>query len=127
MLVEHRAALVQLLDQLPFPINPTLPSNIAEVPCIVVGSPSISQSAQPGILTLTSNLYVLARTIDVAERDDELEQMTDMLVEVLGGSHGTTEAAIGLSMVRVDHRTVSVAGNDHPSYVVAVESSAVTC
>jgi len=127
MIVEHRAALAALIGELPFPVHRTVPGDVAEVPCLVLGAPSVGQDSRPGILSLTSNIYVIGRRVDVAERDDELEEMCDMLLIQLGGSHGVMHDNLGFSFETATAQTLSIAGVDFPTYVVTVESSAVTC
>lgn len=130
MFAEYRTEVVGTLTrELPdVPLWAIIPDDVAELPCLVVGRPGSRQGRERVVVDLTLQVFVIGRRQQAGGNEDELIALADDVFDALGGSRGTKAPGGNvIAVVRVDPRTLSIAGQDCPAYSVEVEASAATC
>lgn len=130
MLAAFRAEVAgTLLAALPdVPLWGTIPEDVNELPCVVVGLPGTRQAAERVVHNLSASVYVIGRRTSAGGAEDELVDLADRVFLALGGTRGTKSPGgqvIGVS--RVDPRQLTVAGQEVPAYLVEADASATTC
>ena len=129
-LTEFRAAVVeQITAVLPaLPLHPVIPEDVAEVPCSVVGLPSMAPGANTAIADLALDVYVVGRRVDAGGVEDELLGWSDSLIGALGGaSRVVSSQGVQIHIVDSQPRVVTIAGKQYLSMVHTVTASTVTC
>ena len=109
------------------PVYGWLPDDVAHVPVLVVGRPSIRESRTPGISTLTLTVNLLGRRISDEDSQAELDALADQLFIVLGGTKNVKRNDLTMRCTQFLPGTVIVAGQEMPAYLADVAIEAVSC
>jgi hypothetical protein len=118
-----------LMAELPdVPLWGTLPDDVNELPCVVVGRPGGRQGRERVVFDLSLQVFVIGRRQQAGASEDELVALADSVFVALGGTRGTkTSGGEVVACTRVDPRMLTIAGQECPAYTVEVEASATTC
>ena len=130
MLLAFRTQVVETLRlALPgVPLWDTIPDDVAELPCLVVGRPGSRQTADRVVFDLGLQVFVIGRRQQAGASEDELVALADSVFDALGGTRGAKSPDRQvLTITRVDPRTLTIAGIDVPAYSVEVTASAASC
>jgi hypothetical protein len=123
VIVEFRSEIKALFDsQDVLPLHHFVPDDVAELPCIVLGPPSLADG-EPGTFDLTCEVYVCGRRIGDADSQHELDQYADQIITILGGVKGRHNLAVTAATPQL----VPVAGSDIPTYRITVETTVRNC
>jgi hypothetical protein len=109
------------------PVYRYLPDDVAHLPCIVVGRPTIREASQPAVMTLTLDVTLLGRRISDEDSQAELDALGDQLFEMFGGTRGLKVDDGHLHCTNLRPGTVAVAGQEMPAYIVTVSQDAISC
>lgn len=130
MLAEFRAAVTDLLVAA-FPdgaIHRSVPEDVAELPCHVVGMPSATPSVEAAtVFDLATTVYVIGRRVGTSDEQDELVTLADATYAALGGTKGTKAGAFRISAESLNSRVVSVGGADYGAYTIPTAAAYSTC
>lgn len=130
MLAELRAAVVAVLkDKLALPIWDIIPDDIAELPCIVVAMPGARETSTAVIFDVTLDVVVIARRQQAGGNEVELVTLADEVWTTLGATRGVRHEPgdLVIAVTRLDPRTITIAGQECPAYIISVESSIASC
>lgn len=130
MLRQFRVAVFDVLDEAidetTAQVCGSIPDDVAQLPAIVVGRPSVDEGVQ-GTFDLALEIYVVGRRLETADRDPEIDNIADEILSAFGGTHAVTRNGQYLHLSAVDSRIVDIAGLAYPAYTCTVETSAATC
>jgi len=129
MIVEFRNACRTLLeDQSDLPVYDYVPEDVAHLPCIVVGRPEVTENnRQAAVFDLDLDLWVIGNRNTAGDTALQLDEATDSIVALFGGTRSTSAAGVSLQVASVSARTVEIAATTYPCYTVNVETSTYTC
>lgn len=129
MIASFRAAVIAHLDAtLTTPVHTSIPDDVAEVPCVVVGLASVDQGNAAAVLDLEATVWAIGRRQSAGGRDVELDELADAILESFGGTRAVTLATgETIHATGAAGRTVEIASKQHPAYTITVETSTVTC
>src|SRR5438552_13568580 len=96
-----------------------LPDDVAHVPCLVVGRPTIGESGIPAVMTMRLEVLVLGRRLNDNDAQAELDAIADETFDVLGATRGTKLGDRLLSCTEVRPLSVLVAGLEYPAYALS--------
>lgn len=123
----RQAALSAITSSLSIPTHGTLPGDVAELPCSVVGLPSWRPDT-PGVLELELDLWIIARRQDAGGTEAELLEWAHELLELFGGARETvTVAGVSMHMESGASRVIDIAGQRALAYQTTLIASAITC
>jgi hypothetical protein len=107
----------------------TIPDDIAELPCIVIGRPAATPSPDPGVFEMVAEVFVIARRQQAGDYEKELLDLVDNLWQLLGGTTGSELGGTpyNISLRGLVPRILTVAGNEIIAYAVGVVTSESTC
>jgi hypothetical protein len=126
--IPYRRAVSDLLKlKMTTPLYTFLPDDVAHLPCLVVGRPSIRESGTSGVMTTTLDVSLLGRRISDEDSQQELDALADQLFEALGGTRNMRSGAIQLRCTVLLPATVLVAGQEMPGYIATVSAEIVSC
>ena len=127
-IVDARTAVSELLRMnCSAPVYTFLPDDVAHLPCLVVGRPSIRESRTAGVSTLTLTVTLLGRRIADEDAQRELDVLGDELFAVLGGTKNIRSQGIALRCTNFVPGTIAVAGQEMPAYLADVVQEIVSC
>jgi hypothetical protein len=115
---DHLAGWPSLAD---VPVLGVLPDDINEVPCVVVGRPSLSPSPEVAIDQIDTGVFVVGRRINDTAAQPELEQLADQVLLALYAPLVAVPGGAAFEL-RADPQTVTVAALEHPCYLVTVST-----
>jgi hypothetical protein len=130
MLAKYRAVLHDLCrtGALSVAVWDTIPDDLAELPCVVIGRPAATPSSDAGVFELVAEVFVIARRQQAGDYEKELLDLTDETWTLLGGTTGApTMNGYNLSLRAIAPRILTVAGNEVIAYAIGVVSSESTC
>jgi hypothetical protein len=104
-----------------------LPNDVAELPCYVVGRPSVRESGQAAVMTLTLDVTLAGRRISDEDTQAELDVLADELFDLLGGTRSVVVDGGHLRCTGITPGTVVVAGLETPTYVASISMDALSC
>lgn len=131
MITSTRSAIADVL-RTRFPAVPVLgdlPDDLAEVPAIVVGRPTVSEGDSEALLDLQTPVWLIGRRIEGTGSDSELDALADSVLETFGGTRGVrlVPSRLVLYVSSVVGRTVNVGALTYSAYEVSVETTVTTC
>lgn len=115
----------QLLVGAPAPLHRWLPGSVDELPCYVVGRPSVGEGDARAIIAVTVPVFVLGRTVRDDDSQHELDGLADALIKRLWTPPPTE--GVALRLTDLDATTTEVAGTDCPSYTATVVCETTYC
>ena len=127
VIAPFRRAVTALVATTKVPTYGWLPDSPAELPCQVVGRPSLRESGTAGVMTATLDVTLLGRRISDEDSQMELDTLADQLFLALGG---TKNMRVGELIVRCTlflPGTVPVAELTYPAYIASVSTETLTC
>jgi hypothetical protein len=130
MLSAYRAAIHDLLAAAAnqgVAVWDRIPDNLNELPCLVVGRPAATPSADAGVFELVVEVFVIARRQQAGDYEKELLDLADEAWAVLGGTAGTSADGYRLSLRGLLPRILTVAGEEIIAYAIGVITSESTC
>lgn len=128
MLSDFRSATHRLLvEQDLLPVREFVPDDLAELPCIVLGAPSLGDGDEQGTYDLTLPVYVVGRRFGDDDAQDELTRYTDQTITIFGGTRGRRAHHHNFAVVAASPEVRSAGGTDVPVYLLTVTSTAITC
>lgn len=132
LLADFRQQVVDLINsKLPTPVAvwDTVPDDVNELPCVVVGLPGATDTSVAVVYDLSLDVFAVGRRQGAGDSELELVALADDLWVLLGGTRGTAESAADpvVDVTRIDPRVITIAGNDCSTYVITVRMSAATC
>lgn len=97
----------------------TMPDDLNEVPCLVVGRPSMQPSRDANVDEYQTTVFTVGRRLNDSGAQPELDALADA---VLVAAFSRIEDLVGSLAVdvRADPQTVAVAGVEHPVYLVTL-------
>jgi hypothetical protein len=104
-----------------------LPDDVAHLPCLVVGRPSIRESFTSGVMGVELDVTLLGRRISDEDSQAELDAYADQLFDVLGGTRNVSIDGAFYRCTLFVPGTVLVAGLEYPAYIATVTTETVTC
>lgn len=107
----------------------TVPDDIAELPCVVVGRPAATESPETKMaFDMSLEVFVLARRQQAGDYEKELLTLADEVWTVLGGTKGHRDVdGYPLTLRALLPRILTVASNEIIAYAIEVQSSEITC
>lgn len=123
MIATVRAAIATHLRETASLANVTvldaMPDDLNDVPCLVVGRPSMQPSRDANVDEYRTTVFAVGRRLNDSGAQPELEALADA---VLVAAFARIEDLVpGLAVeVRADPQTVAVAGVEHPVYLVTL-------
>src|SRR5262245_59995512 len=86
MIVESRERLAGALAPLEWEVRTYEPSDVVEVPCVVVGRPTmaVEGTGQGSLFTITNPVWVMGRRLGDEDSVAELDAVTDQTLELVG-------------------------------------------
>lgn len=128
MIVEFRRAVTELLARTSsVPVIGYLPDDVAELPCLVVGRPSIQETATPALMRLSLDVSLLGRRVSDNDSQAELDALADQMFTNLGGTRNVKRNDLIMRCTLILPATVIVAGSEYPAYLATVTTDAMTC
>jgi len=129
MLTALRAAVAELLDTaFDLDVYDRVPDDVNALPCIVVGYPSAAPASETAVFDREVTVYAIARRHDAGDAEGELVTLADEMFVELGGTRGVRSSdGLHLTVERVTHRVIQIAGLDHDAYLFTIESPVATC
>lgn len=123
MIAETRAALAAHLRATASLAGVTvldvMPDDINDVPCIVIGRPSLAPSREAQVDQMETTCFVVGRRLNDAGAQPELDALADaVLIAAFSRIDGIPSR--GAVEVRADPQTVSIGGMEHPVYLVTL-------
>src|SRR5262245_20718631 len=109
------------------PVYTFLPDDIAELPCLVVGRPTMRESRTAGVSTQTLTVTLLGRRISDEDSHFELDTLGDELYANLGGTKSVHHGRLHLRCTLFVPGTVTVAGQEMPAYLADVAREILSC
>jgi hypothetical protein len=123
-----RAAVQSLIEDLAsVAVYSYLPNDVSDLPCYVVGRPSVRESGQAAVMTLTLDVTLAGRRISDEETQAELDVLADELFDLLGGTRSVVVDGGHLRCTGITPGTVVVAGLETPTYVASISMDALSC
>lgn len=124
MLADSRSRLFDLIEgQDLLPTRKYVPDDVAELPCIVVGPPSLGPGEAAVVMDVSIDVYVIGRRLSDDDSQEELDRYADHVITILGGTRGRDSFAVESSRPQL----VTVSGTDYPAHAVTVTTAVVTC
>lgn len=129
ILASFRAAAFEVASGIGHPTYSRIPDDVAALPAVVVGRPSLGPGDETVISDLSLDVWAIGRRVDAGDPEGELDGLADEILDAFGGTRAVRHSASGfvLEVVDVTGRTVDVGGLTHPAYTLTVETSTVTC
>lgn len=128
-IVPFRKAVTDLLrGAVTPPVYGYLPDDVAHLPVLVVGRPTIRESGTPTIMTMSLDVTLLARRTSDEDAQAEVDALADETFDVLGWTRGVK--VMETHLLRTDSMrpgTVLVAGNEIPAYLFTLSLDIATC
>jgi hypothetical protein len=106
---------VTVLDQMPDDLN--------DVPCLVVGRPSIAPGRESQVDEVETVVFVVGRRLSDSGAQPELDALADA-VYAAAFARIVGLPGIGSIEVRADPNTTAIAGVEHPVYLVSLTTVA---
>jgi hypothetical protein len=123
-----RAAVLSLVeDRASVAVYSYLPNDVTELPCYVVGRPSVRESGTAAVMTLTLDVTLLGRRISDEDAQAELDVLADELFDLLGGTRNVFVDSGHLRCTGITPGMVVVAGLETPAYVAGISMDALSC
>lgn len=128
-ITDLRRALTGLLrEECSIPVYGWLPDDVAHLPVLVVGRPSLRESILPTVMRQECDITLLGRRINNEDAQAQLDALADETLNALGGTAGTKILESHLVALTVEvPATVLVAGNEYPAYLFTVAYDVSTC
>lgn len=119
MIREARQVVLGKLTGLPWPVYPYIPEDVNEIPCVVVGRPSIDQllDFQPGDFTTEIPVMVLGSRINDQDAQDQMDLVGDIVIARFYATH----------QFQVTSTLEMVAGLTYPAYTITVSIRLQIC
>jgi len=128
MLVEFHDAVYALIEgNTSYGVWDHIPSDINEVPCVVVGNPQARETATKVVFDMSLECFVLGHRTSGNDNQRQLREMADWLWTLVGGTRARDSAGHVLTARALLPRIIQIAGIDVPAYSVSIESSIATC
>lgn len=123
-----RAAVVDVVTaHVPaLPLHASLPDDVAEVPCAVVGLPSW-QPGDPSVTEIELDLWLVGRRQGAGDPEPELIGWAEQLIDAFGGTRNVASAGVLVHMVDGASRIIDIAGHRTLAYQMTITASAVEC
>lgn len=102
-----------------------LPGSLEELPCYVVGRPTVVEGTPRAIIEVSTPVFVCGRTLRDDEAQAELDRYADLIVTRLW--QPPRNEGIALRLTRMDPVTVTVAGTEVPAYQATVVAELAAC
>jgi hypothetical protein len=123
MIASTRAAIAAHLAAWPgltgIPVLDVMPDDVNEVPCVVVGRPSLAPSRDQLVDQIETTCVVVGRRLNDSGAQPELDGLADtVLLAAFAKIDGLMSWAA--TEVRADPQTTVVAGMEHPVYLVTL-------
>lgn len=128
IITDFRAAVVDVLTSTAsVPVIGFLPDDVAELPVLVVGRPSIREAGIKALMALSLDVTLLGRRISDDDSQAELDALADELFTNLGGTRNVKSNDLMLRCTLILPATVLVAGLEYPAYLATVTTDTMTC
>ena len=126
MLADLRAACVTVAETVSDHVWSTLPDDVSELPCVVIGLPELGPESEV-VFDASCDVYVIGGR-NGAGHEDELITLTDVVLAAFGGSRGHKSSTVGVLAVDTVRPTrLNIAGTEFPAYTLSVATSLTTC
>ena len=116
--------IVNGLDVLP--VWQWLPGDAEEVPCYVVGRPSVSEGDISALATVTVPVYAIGRTLRDDEAQAELDSAADALLNALWNP-ASTDSSLSMRLASMTASVIPIAALEYPAYSASVEVTVAFC
>ncbi len=128
MIVEFRDAVRGLLEtQSVVPVVEFVPDDVANVPCVIVGRPDVSEGDTATLFDLDLDLWVIGNRNVVGGTGRQLDEMADAILATFGGTRSTSFNGVPLQATSVSARTVDIAKYTYPCYNITIETTTHNC
>jgi hypothetical protein len=119
-----RRSLAEAVDELGVAVFPTLPDDVADLPCVVVGRPALSPSETDlPTLAIRTPVYVVGSRVIHEDSQDELDQLTSDVLAAFGLNRYEVDLGSLLIGGRIESASptmLTIAGQDYPGYIVTI-------
>lgn len=127
MLAELRAAVDVIASTVSDHVWSTIPDDVAELPCVVIGLPELTPESDV-VFAATCDVYVIGSRSGGSGCEDELVTLTDVVLDAFGGSRGVKSSTVGVIAVDTVRPTrLEIGGQQFPAYSLGVAASLTTC
>ena len=109
------------------PVYSYLPDDVAHLPCLVVGRPSMRETGTPIVMRQTLDVTLLGRRISDEDSQAELDAYADELFDALGATRGVKVDTSMLTCRTFVPGTVLVASSEYPAYLATVTIDITSC
>jgi len=120
-----RALVAARLTPAPAPLYRYLPDRVDDLPCIVVGRPSLSESDIAAIVQVSTPVFVCGRTVRDDDAQDELDGLTETITPRLW--RPWSAEGVSLKLTDVDPTVLEIGGTDVPAYTLTIVAEATYC
>lgn len=109
------------------PVYGYLPDDIAHLPCICIGRPSLFEGDVATVMRATLTITLLGRRINDEDSQAQLDALGDELFELLGGTRLARTTELSVACRSFTPGTVIVGGLEMPAYLATVTTDALSC
>lgn len=109
----------------PEPLFTLLPGNVDQLPCFVIGRPTIREGDPREIVAVDVPVFVLGRTARDDEAQHQLDELATLAFTRLWGPWRVDGAACRLT--DLEPGVIEVAGLEVPAYTVTVAVESTVC
>lgn len=109
------------------PVYSYLPDDVAHVPVLVVGRPSMREAGTPAVMRQTLDVTLLGRRISGEDSQMELDVLADELFDAVGATRGVKVNDQLLACRVFLPGTVMVAGVEYPCYIATISIDILSC
>lgn len=104
-----------------------LPLSPEELPCYVVGRPTIAEGSTPALVETSVPVFVLGRTTRDDDCQVELDDLAERLIEALWKPWRAMPAGVSLRLSGLEPSVLEIAGTEVPAYTATVVADSTYC
>lgn len=104
-----------------------LPLSPEELPCYVVGRPTIAEGSIPSLVETSVPVFALGRTTRDDDAQVELDDLAERLIGALWMPWRAMPDGVSLRLTALDPTVIEIAGTEVPAYTATVVADSTYC